>query len=91
MHKVKNQPRHRTNCGKFDITLHLVLTKIEQVAWLQSFQASVTPVGDIRLVQSTDSGYERTSECDRDHRVFTHSGGRDFEKRHPSDQRSGPQ
>ena len=31
-----------------------------------SFQASVTPAGDIRLVQSKDSSYERTSGCDRD-------------------------
>ena len=33
----------------------------------QSFQASVTTAGDIRLVQSKDSGCERTSGCDRDH------------------------
>ena len=32
-------------------------------AWL--FQASVTSAGDIRLVQSRDSGYERTSGHDR--------------------------
>ena len=38
----------------------------------QSFQASVTPAGDIRLVQSKDSGYERKSGHDRDCRVFTH-------------------
>ena len=70
--------------------LHLVLIQIEQAAQPhESFQASVTPAGDIRLVQSKDSGYERTSGCDRDHRVFTHSGDRDFKKKHPSDQRSG--
>ena len=60
--------------------LHLVLAKIEQAAQPQSFQASVTPAGDIRLVQSKDSGYERTSGCDRDCRVFTHSGGRDWKE-----------
>ena len=57
----------------------------------QSFQASVTPAGDIRQVQRKNSGYKRTSGCDRDHRVFTHSGDRDFEKKHPPDQRSGLQ
>ena len=54
-----------------------------------SFQASVTPAEDIRLVQTKDSSYERTSGCDRDWRVFTCSGDRDFEKKCPSDQRSG--
>ena len=53
-----------------------------------SFQASVTPAGDIRLVQSRDSSYKGTSGCDRDCRVFTCSGERDFEK-HLSDWRSG--
>ena len=41
-----------------------------------------------RLAQSKDSGCERTSGHDRDHRVFTCSGDRDFEKKHPSDWRS---
>ena len=47
----------------------------------RSFQASVTSAGDIRLVQSKDCSYDRTSGCDRDYRVFTHSGDRGFEKK----------
>ena len=58
-------------------------------AW--SFQASVIPAGDMRLVQSKDSGNKKTSGCDRNCRALIHLGGRDSERRHPLDQRSGPQ